>query len=441
MTKWALTLVLLLIAMPLHAAQAEGHDSTVAAVALSIAIILAAAKVGGELATRLRQPAVLGELLVGVLLGNLTLAGVSGLEHIKSDPSIDLLAGLGVLVLLFEVGLESTVAQMLQVGASALAVAVLGVLGPFALGWLLGAWLLPGSSVYVHAFLGATLSATSVGISVRVLKDLNYSQTAEARVILGAAVIDDVLGLIILAAVTGAILSADRGESLSYAHIAWIFGKATVFLVGSLALGTLFAPRVFSLVSRLRGHGVLLATGLVFCFLFSWLADRVGLAAIVGAFAAGLILEPSHYAAFVRRGERTIEDLIHPISSFLVPLFFVLMGMRTDLRSLAQPGVLTLAAALTLAAIAGKQLCSLGVIGARIDRLSVGIGMIPRGEVGLIFANVGLGLSLGGHRLIDESTFAAIVVMVIVTTVITPPSLAWSLRRSRPSATADSPSA
>jgi Kef-type K+ transport system membrane component KefB len=419
----------LLIAVPLASAEGAGHSAPVAAVALSLAIILIAAKAGGELATRIGQPAVLGELLAGVILGNLTLAGVPGLEPLKSDPSIDMLAGLGVLVLLFEVGLESTVAQMLKVGLSALAVAVLGVVGPFALGWVVGLWLVPGSSAYVHAFLGAALSATSVGISVRVLKDLDRSHTPEARVILGAAVIDDVLGLIVLAAVTGAIAAADQGNSLSYARVAGILGKATAFLVGSLALGMFLAPRIFSLASRLRGRGVLLAVGLVFCLVFSWLADRVGLAAIVGAFAAGLILEPAHYAAFVERGERSVEDLIHPISSFLVPVFFVLMGMRTELRVLAQPQVMVLAAALTLAAIAGKQICSLGVIGPGMDRLSVGIGMIPRGEVGLIFANIGLGLSIGGSRVIDESTFAAIVVMVIVTTLVTPPALAWSMRR------------
>jgi Kef-type K+ transport system membrane component KefB len=341
-----------------------------------------------------------------------------------------MLSRLGVLVLLFEVGLESTVAQMLKVGVSSLLVAALGVAAPFALGWGVSAWLLPESSVYVHLFLGATLCATSVGITARVLKDLGRSQTPEARIILGAAVMDDVLGLVILAVVTGVIAAADAGGALSYADVAMTFAKATVFLVGSLALGVRLSPRLFSLASRLRAHGVLLAVGLAFCFVLAYLADAIGLAPIVGAFAAGLILENLHYRDFVDRGEHALDDLIRPISAFLVPVFFVLMGMRTDLRSFADVGLLGLAAVLTAAAVAGKQLCSLGVLEKGLDRLTVGIGMIPRGEVGLIFANIGVTLVVAGERVVDEGTFSAVVVMVVVTTVVTPPALKWSLGRS-----------
>jgi Kef-type K+ transport system membrane component KefB len=329
------------------------------------------------------------------------------------------------------VGLESTVGQMLSVGWSSLLVATLGVAAPLALGWGVGAWLLPEQSGYVHAFLGATLSATSVGITARVLKDLGRSQSNEARTILGAAVIDDVLGLVILAVVTGAIAAANRGSGIDPADIVVILAKAAGFLVGSLVLGVLFSKKLFSLASRLRARGVLLAIGLAFCFLLSWLANLIGLAPIVGAFAAGLVLEQTHYRDFVERGEHELEELIHPISSFLVPVFFILMGMRTDLRTFAQPGVLGLAAALTVAAIIGKQACSLGVIGPGIDRLSVGLGMIPRGEVGLIFANIGLALSIGEEPVIDQATYSAVVVMVIVTTMVTPPALKWSLGRSQ----------
>jgi Kef-type K+ transport system membrane component KefB len=338
-------------------------------------------------------------------------------------------ARVGVLVLLFEVGLESTVGQMLKVGWSALLVATLGVLAPFGLGWAVGAWLLPDRGPFVHAFLGATLTATSVGITARVLKDLGRSQSNEARVILGAAVIDDVLGLVILAVVTGAIGAADRGGSLATADIFWMLGKAAGFLIVSLALGAAFSRRLFWLASRLRARGVLLAIGLSFCFLLSFLASAIGLAPIVGAFAAGLLLENAHYRKFVDQGEPGLEELIHPISSFLVPIFFVLMGMRTDLRSFVQPGVIGLAAALTVVAILGKQACSLGVLGKGVDRLTVGIGMIPRGEVGLIFANIGVALTLGGRPIIDRATFSAVVVMVILTTMATPFALKWSLGR------------
>jgi Kef-type K+ transport system membrane component KefB len=413
------------------ASEGGGHADPVASVALWLVVILLAAKLGGDLAVRLGQPAVLGELIIGVVLGNVALVGFSGFEPIKADAFIDMFARVGVLVLLFEVGLESTVGQMLKVGWSALLVAALGVITPFILGWGVGAWLLPSHGMYVHAFIGATLTATSVGITARVLKDLGRSQSKEARVILGAGVIDDVLGLVILAVVTGVIGAADRGASFATSDVLLTLGKATGFLVVSLVLGVLYSRRLFSYASRLRARGVLLALGLAFCFLLSWLASLIALAPIVGAFAAGLILEQAHYRDFVDRGEHGLEELIHPISSFLVPIFFVVMGMRADLRSFAQPGVLTLAAALTVAAIIGKQACSLGVLGKGVDRLTVGIGMIPRGEVGLIFANIGLTLSIGGRHIIDDATFSAIVVMVITTTMVTPPALKWSLVRLR----------
>ncbi|MDC3957986.1 cation:proton antiporter [Polyangium jinanense] len=398
------------------------------AVVLYLAVILAAAKLGGDLAVRIGQPAVLGELVFGVLLGNLGLLGFSGFEPIKTDASIDMLSRLGVLVLLFEVGLESTVAQMLEVGVTSFFVATLGVVAPFALGWLFGAWILPGASPYVHAFLGATLTATSVGITARVLQDLKESQSPEARIILGAAVIDDVLGLVILAVVTGILGAADRGGSMSYGEIGIVFGKALVFLVGSLVIGAKLSRRLFPIASRLRARGVLLALGLAFCFLFAWIAGLLGLAPIVGAFAAGLVLEDMHFRDFTTRGESTLEHLLQPISSFLVPIFFVLMGMRTNLGAFAQPGVPLLAAALTVAAIVGKQACSLGV-GKGVDRLSIGIGMIPRGEVGLIFASIGQSLTVGGKPVIDGAVFSAVVAMVIVTTMVTPPALKWSLSR------------
>ena len=414
---------------PAFAAEA-GHDDPVTSLVLFIAVILVAAKLGGEIAERLGQPSVLGELLVGVVLGNLTLLGYDGFDQIKTDSFIDMLARLGVLLLLFEVGLESTVGQMLKVGITSLLVAALGVVAPFGLGWLVGAWLIPEAGPYVHAFLGATLCATSVGITARVLQDLNSSKTNEARIILGAAVIDDVLGLVVLAVVTGVIAAAGAGTSISYGQIGVIIGKAAVFLIGSLVLGVLFSSRLFSLASRLQARGVLLAAGLSFCFFLSWLAGIVGLAPIVGAFAAGLILEDAHYRDFRSKGEHSLEELIHPISLFLVPIFFVVMGMRTDLRSFTESGVIALATALTVAAIIGKQACSLGVFQKGIDRLSVGIGMVPRGEVGLIFANIGLGLTLSGENIVSRSLFSAIIVMVIVTTLITPPALKWSLRRA-----------
>ena len=409
---------------------AGGGDPS-AAVALALAVILLLAKLGGELAVRFKQPAVLGELLAGVILGNLHLLGLLWFEPLKGDPFIDLLAQLGVMLLLFEVGLESTVRQMASVGVSASMVALLGVVMPMLLGWGVGTVMLPESSIYVHLFLGATLCATSVGITARVLQELGWSKSREGRIILGAAVIDDVLGLIVLASVSGLITAANLGQEMSVVQIGWIAAKSFLFLGLSLAVGIWLTPKVFKAAFRLEGRGVLLALGMAFCFGFAWAAGAIGLAPIVGAFAAGLILEDSHYEKFIQRGERSLEDLLHPLSAFLVPVFFVLMGLRTDLRAFLDLRVLGLAAVLTVAAVIGKQACSLGVAGRGIDRLSVGLGMIPRGEVGLIFANQGLMLRYHGEPVITTAVFSAIVVMVILTTLVTPPVLAARLRRVR----------
>ena len=414
----------------LQAPVAASHADTLAPVVLALAVILAVAKLGGDAAERIGQPAVLGELVVGVLVGNLSLVGIDWFQFIAANATIEVLAQLGAVILLFEVGLESTVRDMLQVGARSLMVAVLGVVAPWALGWWVGALLLPEHSVYVHAFLGAVLTATSVGITARVLKDLGRSQSPEARIILGAAVIDDVLGLVVLAAVAAVIATADSGAVLSYSVLALVLGKALLFLFGALSLGVVLSPWLFSFASQLRGSGVLLATALVFCFTLAWLASAIGLAPIVGAYAAGLILEDLHYRDFAKE-ERQLENLVRPISSFLVPVFFVLMGMRVDLTTLMRPDILGLAAALTVAAVLGKQACALGALGARLDWLSIGIGMIPRGEVGLIFANIGLTLVVRGERIIDAATYSAVVIMVMLTTLITPPALKWSLNKQK----------
>lgn len=418
----------LLLALP-GVAWASADHAAFGGTLLALTIILVAAKLGADIAQRLKQPAVLGELVAGVLVGNIDLLGFDGLSFIGTDPIVDALANLGVIVLLFEVGLESTVAQMARVGASAALVAVLGVIAPFVLGFGVGHVLLPEHSVYVHMFLGATLTATSVGITARVLKDLGQSQGKEARVILGAAVIDDVLGLVALAAVSGIIAAADRGVEPEAGPILLIVAKAVLFLGGAVGLGVLLAPWLFRQASKLRGGGVLLGISLAFCFALSWLSGVVGLAPIVGAFAAGLVLEGAHYKPFVDRGEHQLEELIHPVVSVLAPVFFVVMGFRVDLSTFAHVEVLGLAFALTVAAVVGKQACMLGVLDRSIRRLPVGLGMIPRGEVGLIFANIGLGLTVAGERIVDDATFTAVVIMVILTTLLTPPLLTWSLRR------------
>jgi Kef-type K+ transport system membrane component KefB len=392
-----------------------------------LVVILLAAKVAGHAAVRLGQPAVLGELAAGIVLGNLPLLGVQGLEGMGTDPYVDILSRIGVIVLLFGVGLESTIRDILDVGISSLLSAVLGVVAPFGLGWLVGVWLIPHGSPFVHAFLGATLCATSVGITARVLQDIGRSRGKEARIILGAAVIDDVLGLIVLASVSGIIVAAASGEKMGVWPQLRIALQAFGFLAGALLLGTFLTPRIYSVGSRLRGPGVLLGISLGFCFLLSWLSGLAGLAPIVGAFAAGLILEPVHFRHYGDRGIEELEEKLRTLTDFLAPVFFVLMGSKVDLRALSSPEALTLALALTVAAVAGKQACSLGVVDKGVNRWAVGFGMIPRGEVGLIFAAIGAGLSFGGEPVIGPVTYSAVVLMVMVTTLVTPPLLKWSL--------------
>jgi Kef-type K+ transport system membrane component KefB len=405
---------------------AAGQDPSLPLLFYLVAILLAA-KLIGHFGVLLGQPAVLGELCAGILLGNLHLLGVEGLQGIAADPYVDILARIGILILLFSVGLESTIRDILNVGLSSLLVALLGVAAPFGLGWAVGAWLLPGHSIYVHAFLGATLCATSVGITARVLQEIGKSRDKEARIILGAAVIDDVLGLIILATVSGIIVAADQGEPLDLWSQGKIALKAGGFLVIALMLGSFLTPKIFRRAAKLRGPGILLGISLAFCFLLSYLSGVAGLAPIVGAFAAGLILESFHFQGFGEREIRNLENALRPLADFLVPIFFVQMGAKVDIRVFSSPEALWIAFALTVAAILGKQLCSLGVLGKGINRWAVGFGMIPRGEVGLIFASIGASLILSGERIIDNTTYSAVVIMVLVTTLITPPLLKRSL--------------
>ena len=460
-----------------------GHQSPVAPVLAAIVIILLMAKIAGDLFERVGMPAVLGELCVGILLGNVALitgwfgSELHELDFLHAPPEIDvarelerfeseleaaeidpaahlqqvtelrkqiadvdpysagailkMLAEIGVVLLLFEVGLESNIREMLSVGASSMVVAILGVVAPMALGYGVGAVMLPDEGWQVHVFLGATLCATSVGITARVLKDLGRSQQRESRIILGAAVIDDVLGLIVLTVVSGVI---EQGEDFEVSSLVWIILKAVGFLFGAIVLGAqLFTKPLFRAATALNGHGLLVVTALVICFGLAWLANLMGLAPIVGAFAAGLVLERTHYQELGHREDAELEEALAPLTAVLVPIFFVDMGIMVDLSSFADPSLWGVAAALTVAAIIGKQVCSLGVLEKGLNRLAVGLGMIPRGEVGLIFASVGMGLSVieNGERVpvIVKSTYSAVVVMVILTTMITPPLLKWSLGR------------
>ncbi len=400
----------------------------------ALALILVLARLGGALFEYFKLPAVLGELAAGIVLGNLTLVGYHGFDELRSLPTVEAMAQIGVLFLLFQVGLESDVAKMAAVGLSASLVAVLGVVAPMLLGLGVSQGFLGGHHFLTHWFVGATLAATSVGITARVLGDLGRSASVEGRIILGAAVIDDVLGLVVLAVVTGLIAAVDAGRAFDALGLLAIVGKAIGFLVVAVVAGRWLSRVTFRIAARLRGEGLLLSFALAFCFLVAFLAGKAGLAPIVGAFAAGLVLEDVHYQALRERDsqKRDLHHLLQPLAGFLVPVFFVLMGMSVDLSVFGRREVLGFAAALTLAAVVGKQACSVGVVGPGIDRFAVGLGMIPRGEVGLIFASIGRTLTIGGERVVDDMVYSAVVVMVAVTTLVTPPLLVWRLRAPKP---------
>ena len=332
------------------------HVDEFSALVLSLAMLVTAAKLGGDLAGRFGQLAVLGELAAGMLLGNLP--GLGPLQYLAADTYLDTFARLGMLLLLFEVGLELSVRELFAVGPSSLLVALFGTTASFAIGWGVAAQFLPSAPRTVHVFLAAAITATSVGITVRVLKDLRASRSGEAKIILGAAVVDDIIALVVLGLVTGGLAAGPATSASEWRAAMGLVAKTIGFLTLAIVLGVKLTPRWFRHAANLRAPGALLALGLCFCFFLSWAASAIGLAGLVGAFAAGLVLEDTHSEAFVQRGERSLGELLEPMTSFLVPIFFVLVGFRTNVRVLADPAVLGLPLALTLAAVLGKLTCA-----------------------------------------------------------------------------------
>jgi Na+:H+ antiporter len=369
---------------------------------LGLAIIWLASKAAGEGMERIGQTAVLGELLAGVIIG----PGVLGLVH--ESEGLHALAELGVLILLFEVGLESNVDELLRAGFQAMLVAVVGVAVPFAVGFGVMHWF--GHPSLLAVFVGATLTATSVGITARVLADLGRLQDAAAKVVLGAAVVDDILGLIILAVVTGI---AQTG-SVSPTAVSLLSAKAVVFLIVAIVVGIRLAPTLIGWVGRLRARGTVIVYSVVFAVALAVVADLIGLATIVGAFAAGLVL-----ARTERRAH--IEERIKPVADLLVPVFFVTVGMNVQPAMLnpfaenAEPGIAML---LTAVAVASKLATGVVVYQRGVRRWPVAVGMVPRGEVGLIFAGAGLAAGV-----VTAELYSVLVVVVMLTTFVAPPWL------------------
>jgi Kef-type K+ transport system membrane component KefB len=434
------------------------HADPVVPILIASIFITLGAALGGLLMKWFKQPAVLGELFVGLLAGNLgyyfgnptltvlregdnlsrinslalgqpfslaeaaykilppgphtdqiasLLSGPNGQSYMAVYSFVDVISRLAILILLFLVGLEISLVEMKRVGKYATYVAVLGIVVPMILGMGTMKLIHPNSSLAADLFIGGILTATSVGITARVLRDLGRDTTEEARIILGAAVIDDVLCLVVLAVVSGLAVTG----TISLGSIALTTGKAALFLVASLGVGIWLTPR---LVRRLANAGVQnlkLLFGVSFALLFAWLANLAELATIVGAFAAGMVLN----SFFDREvGGASLHELLSPVESLVVPLFFVWMGIQVKLETMANKDVLIAGLALTIVAIAGKVVSGWGCPPS-MNRLAVGFGMMPRGEVGLIFAGIGKGIGV-----VDEGLFSAVVLLVMVTTVLAP---------------------
>jgi len=377
--------------------------------------MLIGAKLLGELAERMGQPAVLGELVAGVILGGSVLGIVPTTG--AAGEVVHVFAELGVVLLLFEIGLETDLREMFRVGPASLSVAAVGVIVPFGLGFAYWAFVphaaAEGATDLTTAaiFVGATLTATSVGITARVLSDLDRMNTQEAKIIIGAAVIDDVIGLVILSVVSG--LAA--GSTVSALGIVRISAVAVGFLVFAVLIGGFVVPRLFDLVVRMRVRYVLLVFAFAFALGLAALASLAGSALIIGAFAAGIILSGTNQFD-------TIEREIRPVASIFAPIFFVSVGASVNLRLLAPggegSGLLGVAAALTALAIVGKIAAGWAAPWLRFRRIVVGVGMVPRGEVGLIFADIGRRAGI-----LNEAVFGAILLMVMATTFIAPPAL------------------
>lgn len=378
-------------------------------VLLALVVIFVGAKLFGEIAERLHQPAVLGELVAGVVLGGSVLGLVPA-----NDPTLHLLAEIGVIILLFEIGLETDLATLLRVGPASSAVAVVGVAVPFVLG-VVGARML-GVPMMPAIVCGAALTATSVGITARVLADLGRLHDKEGQIILGAAVIDDVIGLVILA-VVGELVA---GRSISALGIARTTVLAFGFLAVAILVGRRVVPPMLRLVARFGNEEILAPLALALAFLLAVAAEQSGSARIVGAFAAGLAIAPAPDAAAVRRG--TVG-----LARFFVPIFFVMIGAAVDVRALAGGEALRVGAMLVLVGALGKFVAGWAPFWIQARRSVIGVGMIPRGEVGLIFAQMGLTAGV-----LAPPTFGAIMLMVMATTLLAPPLLRYVLARGRP---------
>ncbi|MBD2561364.1 MULTISPECIES: cation:proton antiporter [Nostoc] len=427
--------------------EAEYAPIVLTGVLLSLVVIYLASKIGGELFRMMDLPPVLGELVGGVLVGASALhlvvfpdSGATGSDSIimtilqfinnlspdavtsifqSQSEVVSVLAELGVIILLFEIGLESDLKELQKVGYQATIVACVGVAVPFAAGTA-GLILLFHAPVIPAIFAGAALTATSIGITSKVLSEIGQLKSREGQIIVGAAVIDDILGIIVLAVVASL---AKTGE-VDIFNVIYLIVSATVFLIGSILLGKYFNQSFVAIANKLQTRGNLIIPAFIFAFFMAFLGSAIHLEAILGAFAAGLVLDETD-----KRKE--LDEQVKPVADILVPVFFVTVGAKVDLGVL-NPLVpenregLIIATFLIAIAIIGKVVTGWAVFGQPgINRLAVGVGMIPRGEVGLVFAAIG-----AASGTLDKPLQAAIVIMVILTTFLAPPLLRFAFKQS-----------
>lgn len=447
------------------ASDGETHSDPVASVILGVTTLFFFAIIGRYIARRLNQPGVLGELLMGVFLGNLfyvcgsnlviilregssifdvvkemlggiplsqavstvitnpfyaqqltgALSGPHGTEFLKIAYIVDIFSRYGVIFLLFMVGLESSVEELKHTGRESLCVAVIGVVAPMVLGFGVAFLLMPDTSYHAALFIAATLSATSIGITARVLGDMNKLRTREARTILGAAMLDDILGLIILAVVSSIVISG----AIDGMVVVRIIISSLLFFVVTLSIGPYILRKAVHFFRFLEPWEAKLFISFLFIMSLAWLASFIQLASIIGAFAAGVILHEGYFKEgdSFQKEVRSIRQLVSPLESILAPMFFMVIGIQVKLESFYNWHVITLACGLIIAAIIGKLVSGFGA-NSKDDRLLIGIGMLPRGEVGLVFASIGRTLGV-----ISDDLFSAIVLMVMLTTFIAPPLL------------------
>lgn len=426
----------------------DAHFSTV--LLLLFAVLLIAGKIGG-IVEKIGLPSVLGELTAGIFLSGLAFAGVGALRDVTSQQVFVFLAELGAILLLFKIGLESNLSKLTKVGTNALLVAVAGVVAPFVVGaYIIGPMLFPEASNVALMFIGASLVATSVGITASVFSDLKILSLKPCQTVLGAAVIDDVLGLFVLAIVSAI---AEQG-SVEPIFLLTLTIKAFGFLALAIALGNIFANSISQLFSKIStGTGMKLSIAICFALIYAYIASLAGLAPIIGAFCAGLVLDAVHFKKFTKpafakdlmsikgldnnekekiehviekHSETHVEELVDTVGYVLVPVFFVFTGLQIDFATLLNPSLYLYALILGIAAVLTKLVAGFMVKGNIYERLLIGVSMVPRGEVGLIFAAVGKSFNV-----LNAEMFSVVVMVIIFTTFIAPPFITYFARKMR----------